>query len=142
MAYSFDRPELPALGWLTSLKKDDREVFGTYGEFLPAQPQQAIITEGQPQPYLYFIISGVFHIWKLKDNEQSLLASLRAGDSLGEMGIFELAPASATVVPEDFGQIWRINYEEFMRFVEDNPGAAVKILLALLTTLAKRLRAR
>jgi CRP-like cAMP-binding protein len=141
MDYEFNRPELPALGWLTGLKKDDRDILATYGEFLPAQPNQPIITEGEPQPYLYYIINGSFHIWKNKEGEQNHVATLMAGNSIGEMSIFDLAPASATVAPEDFGQVWRINYEEFMRFVDDNPGAANKIFLALLTTLAKRLRA-
>jgi CRP-like cAMP-binding protein len=140
MSFDFNRPELPALGWLTSMKKDDRSIFATYGEFLPAHPGQTMITEGEPQAYLYFLISGSFHIWKMKDGTQTLLATLRAGDSLGEMSIFDLAPASATVVPDGFGQVWRINYEEFMRFVDDNPGAATKVLMALITTLTKRLR--
>ncbi len=140
MAYDFDKPELPALGWLANMKKDDREVFGTYGEFLPIHPNKPIISEGEPQPYLYLILSGEFHIWKMKENDQSHIATLRMGESIGEMSIFDLSPASATVVSDAFAQVWRINYEDFMRFVEDNPGAAVKVLMALITTLAKRLR--
>src|SRR5471030_714114 len=100
MSYDFNKPELPALGWLANMKKDDREVFGAYGEFLPVQANKPIITEGEPQPYIYLVLSGDFHIWKVKEKEQVHIATLRIGESIGEMSIFDLSPASATVVPE------------------------------------------
>jgi len=131
---------LPAVGPFVNLKEDDRSLLASYGEFIPVQAEGVLIHEGDIQPNLYCVLAGELQVQRSSGAEAFVLANLFPGESVGEMAIFDQAPASATVVAVKFSQVWRISYEQFMEFVGDNPTASVKVMVSLLSTLSKRLR--
>ncbi len=131
---------LATISLFSTMKDDDRELLGSYGHFMPVAEGQVLIEEGAEQPYLYCVTSGELDVRRNSEAGVYVIASLFPGDSIGEMAIFDLAPASATVVARQFSQVWQISYEELMQFIADNPGAAVKILLTILGLMARRLR--
>jgi len=111
-----------------------------YGDFLPVQEGQQLIEEGKNQDSLYLVISGVLHVHSDKDNKRTLIARVSAGESLGEINIFDPGQASASVTAQSFSQIWKANRADFDAFVEAYPEAGAKLLTALAAELSRRIR--
>jgi CRP/FNR family cyclic AMP-dependent transcriptional regulator len=132
--------ELPAIGFAAELADDDRRVLSAFGDFLPGHPDQPIINEGAEQKSLYFVISGTLHAQTESDGRRVLLGRLGPGDIIGEVNIFDPGVASATVVPIEFSQVWRLDRFMFDDIVEKEPAVAVKLLTSIATQLSKRLR--
>lgn len=128
--------KLPAVSWVTNLKPDDRDLLSSYGEFIPARPEKPLITQGEKQDNVYFVINGSLEV----SVDGKVVATLSAGEAIGEVNLFDPGAATATVKATTFSQLWRINRDELLSFIKDNSGAASQLLFALSTTLAKRLR--
>ncbi len=129
-------PQLPAVSWVTNLKPDDRDLLSSYGEFIPAHPGTPLISQGDTQDNLYVVVSGSLEV----SRDGQAIATVTEGEALGEVCLFDPGTASATVTPTIFSQLWRINRDELLSFINDNPGAGNQLLFALATTLATRLR--
>ncbi|MDP7497277.1 MAG: hypothetical protein QGI77_12625, partial [Roseibacillus sp.] len=74
MSTHFDRPGLPALGIVSAMEEEDRQLLSNYGEFLPVQEGDRLIDEGTDQNSLLFLISGLLHVVTTKDDKLVLLA--------------------------------------------------------------------
>ena len=137
---SFDRPELPALGIIAGMDPDDRRLLSDYGEFLPIQKDADLITEGQEQDALYFVISGVLHVHSIKNNKRTLLARIKAGETIGEINLFDPGTASANVTAQEFSQVWRATREDINSFLEAYPEAAGRLLIGMVAEMSRRIR--
>ena len=140
MSAVFDRPEIPALGIMAGLAYEDRALLGNYGEFLPVQPGQHLIVEGNPQDSLYFIISGVLHVQTEVDGRMVLITRIEAGETLGEVNVFDPANASASVTAMEFSQIWRASREDIEAFVAAYPNAGATLLAGIIRCMSRRIR--
>ena len=140
MSDSFNRPEIPATGIMSGLDEEDRRLLGDYGEFLPVHPDQILITEGKEQDSLYFIISGVLHVHTDTKDKRTLVARVVAGETLGEVNLFDPDTASASVTAKEFSQIWKANREDFEQFKSSYPAAAAALLAGILREMSQRLR--
>lgn len=128
---------LPSKGWLTSLTTEEREMFSSVGEIVNVEPQKMIIQENTPQPYFFFIISGMLSV----RHGDAVVAVVCSGEFLGEMTIVTSGLASATVVSLEPCQLWRMSHTALMQFIDENKAIGIKILLALLSTVSSRLQA-
>lgn len=137
---SFDRPELPALGIIAAMDADDRRLLSDYGEFLPLKKDSDLIKEGQAQDSLYFVISGVLHVHTVKDDKRTLIARIAAGETIGEINLFDPGTASANVTAQEFSQIWRANREDINSFLEAYPDAAGRLLIGMVGEMSRRIR--
>jgi CRP/FNR family cyclic AMP-dependent transcriptional regulator len=137
---AFSTPELPAIGILASLEDEDRKLLGNYGEFLPLQAEDTLINEGEPQDAIYFVISGLLHVHTLEDGKRTLLGRVGAGETLGEVNIFDPEKASANVTAKEFCQIWKARREDIEAFLKSYPSAAGKLLIAMMASVSKRIR--
>ena len=141
MAHELSEPSLPIFSWIGHLKDDDRQLLSSYGEFFPGHPGVAIIEEGAEQTEVFVVISGKLQVHSMQDNgEARLLAEVGPGETLGEISLFTPGPATATVIPTEFSQLWRIADSDLIQFMTDNPGAGNVLLRTLATILAQRLR--
>lgn len=136
----FNRPEIPRLGILNGMADEDRALLGDYGEFLPAHPKQQIIMGGKPQDSLFFVISGVLHVHMEVDGREKLISRVEAGETLGEVNVFDPAVASASVTAQEFSQIWRANREDIEAFVAAYPKAGCDLLAGILACMSQRIR--
>lgn len=134
------RPELPAVGIVAELEPQDRALLGDYGEFLPAQPGQALIKEGDNQEHLYLVISGLLHVTIIVDGRTKLVARIEAGETLGEVNVFDPGKASATVTAQDFTQIWRANRSDIDLFIKAYPQAGSILLAGIIGVMCRRIR--
>ena len=119
---------------------EDRALLGGYGEFMPAQPGQKLISAGDSQDNLYFVISGLLHVTISVDGRQKLVARVEAGETLGEINVFDPGKASATVTAQEFSQIWKANRNDIDQFVKAYPAAGASLLDGIVTVMCRRIR--
>jgi CRP-like cAMP-binding protein len=131
---------LPAIGWAAELKEDDRDLLASYGEFIPVQEGTVLIEEGKAQTNLYVVVAGALKVVREVYGQRDVVAVVKPGESIGEVGVFEGGPASATVISIEFTQLWKIDRAQLQAYFDDNPGAANKLLVALVSLLGARLR--
>ena len=122
------------------MEYEDRALLSGYGEFLPAHVGQTIIEAGDEQEAIYLVISGLLHVTILADGRQKLVARVDAGETLGEVNVFDPVKASATVVAQEFTQIWKVNRDDIRDFVKAYPEAGTKLLSGIITVMCRRIR--
>lgn len=140
MNQEFNSPQLPSMGLVSCLEEEDRMLLSGYGEFLPVQEGEFIIKEGDDQDALYFVISGTLDVFTETEILNTPIASIRAGESIGEMNLFDPWKASASVSAKSFSQVWRVTRSDFEAFINAYPQAGNRLLVALVAELSKRLR--
>jgi len=140
MSPSFNKPELPPIGIVAGMSDEDRALLGNYGEFLPVHPRQALIEEGASQNCLYFVISGVLHVHMNVDGREQLLARIEAGETLGEVNLFDPAEASASVTAQEFSQIWRASRDDIEAYVSMYPKGGCDLLSGIVKCMSRRIR--
>lgn len=134
-------PELPAIGFLTEVDDSHREFLASFGSFVRPTTGDILIEEGKPQGNLYLILSGLLHVVAEAAGRELLMAMLGAGDSLGEVNVFDPAVASASVVARSDCLIWRISAEELQGFFDADPIAGLSFMKGLLKLSGHRIRA-
>ena len=140
MSSTFDRPTLPAVGWVAELKEEDRDLLASYGEFLGIQPDHDMIRQGDDQKHLYFVIGGKLEVRRIGLQDDVVVGVIEAGEAIGEIAVFDPGPASASIRALEFSQIWRIDSDSLGSFLADNPVAGVSLLTHLATILSQRVR--
>jgi CRP-like cAMP-binding protein len=141
MSSSSPLPELPAIGFLADVEVSHREFLASYGCFVRPANGEFLIEEGKPQNSLYLVLSGMLHVVTNAAERPILVAQLGAGDSLGEINIFDPATASATVIARSECLIWHLTSEELDSFYEADPVAGLEFTKGLLRLSSKRIRA-
>ncbi|MFP4662063.1 MAG: Crp/Fnr family transcriptional regulator [Halanaerobiales bacterium] len=96
-----------------------------------------IFIEGEKSDAFYIIREGKVKIVKTSvDGKEKILNIMGSGDFLGEMGVIESKPRSASGIALTSLEVLVIEREDFMKLIQDNPLIALKIIVEL----AKRLR--
>jgi CRP-like cAMP-binding protein len=99
-------------------------------------PVEAMIfCECQPGAELYILQKGSVKITKIVDNNEVLLAVLKAGDMFGEMALLENKPRSASAIAQEGSQLLAVNRQNFNQMVATQP----QLIARLTTTLADRI---
>lgn len=133
-------PELPAMGIVETLDAQDRALLCSYGAFHFLQSGETLIEQGAAQDTLYFVITGELHAKRSDRGREFLMGTIRGGESIGEIAIFDPGPASATVVAMTPAQIWKIDRESLNDFFIAYPEAAVRLTVSIAAVLAARVR--
>jgi len=95
-----------------------------------------IIESGTASDTLYFLLSGSLRVVIESQGQELVLAYLNRGDFFGELGLFQNALRSATVVARENSEAAEISYERFRHLVMQD----AEILLLLTGQVADRLR--
>lgn len=140
MAVELTSPNLPPIGWVATLKDEDRDLLGSYGEFVALYPEKDLIRQGQEQKHLYMVVSGLLEVRRDGLEQDIVIGRIQPGESIGEVSIFDPGPASATVRALEFSQIWKIDRDSLNSFLSNNPVAGNLVMVGLSTILSKRIR--
>ncbi|MBP7096768.1 MAG: cyclic nucleotide-binding domain-containing protein [Spirochaetia bacterium] len=109
---------------------------GPAEEFNRFYPKDTMVfSEGMTGGELYIIQKGSVKITKIVDNNEVLLAVLKAGDIFGEMAILENKPRSASAIAYEDAYLLAVNKANFERMVRTQP----QIVTRLTTLLAERI---
>ena len=133
-------PYLPALGLAAELSEEDRGTLSSYGEFRFADRGEALIVQGESHGKLVFILSGVLHAIRRDTERDVLLGSIRRGEWVGEVELFDPAGALCSVMVIEPIQYWTITRSNLEEFINHYPKAGTQIVISLAALLSKRLR--
>lgn len=97
--------------------------------------ESMVFCECQPGTELYIIQKGQVKITKIVDNNEVLLAVLKAGDMFGEMALLENKPRSASAIAQAGTQLLAVNRQNFNQMVATQP----QLIARLTTTLSDRI---
>ena len=97
---------------------------------------QMLFREGDPSDGVFLILSGSVDVFREVDNDLILLGTVGAGQFIGEMGVVENRPRSATVRAAGEVEAEFLNPTEFLDQIAGSPPAARE----LIRRLSQRLR--
>ncbi len=131
---------LPEMGFATNFDLEERTQLGNFGEFIALSDGEILIDEGHTQDALFMVVSGTFHVQTVVTGRPVLLGTLKAGNTIGEINMFDPGQASASVVSKSFSEVWRIDRARLEQYLEAHPRTAARLLVNIATQLSKRLR--
>src|SRR5215471_5455510 len=97
---------------------------------------QVLFREGDPANSVFRLVSGAVDILRELDGEPILLGTVGAGQFIGEMGVVENRPRSATARAASDVQVEILTPAEFLDQIAGSPRAARE----LIQRLSQRLR--
>ena len=90
-----------------------------------------LFAEGEPGDELFIIQKGSVTIAKIVDNEEAILAVLKAGDIFGEMALLEAKPRVANAVANEECQVLAVNRANFQKMIKTQPQMVAKLTILL-----------
>lgn len=124
------------LNFFDALSEEDREELREEGSVRDVDPGEAILTEGEPSEAMFVIETGEFVVKK----GDHVLATLGAGEVLGELGFLDSRPPTATVEATQPSQVLELIREDLAEELAINDSFASRLYRALGTFLASRFR--
>ena len=97
---------------------------------------EIILKEGAPSDFVYRILAGEVEIFSAQRGENIVLGIANAGEFLGEMGIIERRPRSASARAKGEVSIEKLERWEFIQLISDSPVSVNR----LIERLSERLR--
>ncbi len=111
-------------------------------EIYRAQAGQKVIREGEPGDYMFFVIDGQMEVWKNGTSiTPSLIAVIGPGEMLGEMSLMDGCERAATCVATCATLLGVLTRDHFVHLLLEDPLMGSKLLIQLLGTVVRRLRA-
>ena len=100
-----------------------------------------LFTEGDPGTGLYVVESGQVRIVLASPAGKELVLAVRGpGEFFGDMALLDGEPRSADAVVAEDCQLLILRREDFVRFVETHPPAALRLLAVLSRRLRQTMR--
>ena len=137
MAFKHFTAHPPYLAGLNDAELDQLFERGQTGQ---ADSGAVIIQQGGTHERLHFILKGRAIVRLDHEGSSTELAELRAGESFGEMAVFDPGPACATVAASEKLEHWSISRDDLRSFLADKPDLAARLYEAVVRELAQRLR--
>jgi CRP-like cAMP-binding protein len=131
---------LRAVSVLRDLTDEDLRDFANLLELREAHMKERIIEEGTEVRAFYIVCDGVFHVRRLAQKREILLARIGVGGFFGEINLFDPGVATASIYAMKNAKLAQISYEKFREFMKERPAAGYAITSAMVTEMARRLR--
>lgn len=127
--------------WAEGMSAHELQTISVYMKLVRIARGGTILKEGGSESLLSIIIKGKVQVMKENNKNQStVIATLNAGKSFGEMSILDGEPHSADVVATEDVTLLVLTKEKLNLMINEKPSIGAKILLKLGKTLSQRLR--
>lgn len=133
-------PSLPARGIFRSLSDEQRAFLGGQGKFRLLAPGAVLLAQGESRNSLFFVLEGNLEVSYKSSMREVGLGMIKAGESVGEMNVFDPLSASATVKAHDTARVWEIDGDHFRAFLNEFPPVGIQILTEITAILTRRIR--
>ena len=99
---------------------------------------EVLFYEKEPSNDMYIVLEGKVRASLFDEQGNELvLAELGPGEFIGEMGIIDQLPRSATVLAEENTKLAVLRRETFLRIIRENPDIALNVIRALVARLRR-----
>jgi CRP-like cAMP-binding protein len=100
----------------------------TANEFNRTYPKNTMLfAEGEPGDELFIIQSGSVKVSKIVNNNEVMLAMLKAGDIVGEMAILEGKPRAGSVITYEDCNVMAVSKDNFELMSKSQPQLVARI---------------
>jgi len=119
------------------------ETFMGYLEQLKIETGDTLFQQGDPSDGLYFLESGrVSVVFELENGIKKRVQTYTSGTILGEMGLYQNAPRSASIIAEKNSYLYHLSTVAFEKIEAEQPQLARKFHKAIVRLLSERLKQR
>jgi CRP-like cAMP-binding protein len=133
----------PVTSFLGQLSVDTRQAALRLGTHRHLAVGEAVLVEGDPPDSVSLLLSGLYKVVGLtEDGREALLAVRIGGDIVGEIGLADGEPRSATVRAAVVGECRRVGERDYLVFLREHPDAGVAVSRAMATKLRSATRRR
>lgn len=94
-------------------------------------PSDVIFREGDASDGLYLVITGTVKVVTHVSSSDIAVARIGAGETLGEMGVIDGLPRSATAMAQTLVVLLFVPAESFLDLLESAPPLALRIIVML-----------
>ncbi|NUN70891.1 MAG: cyclic nucleotide-binding domain-containing protein [Bacteroidetes bacterium] len=114
--------QLSKVELVRSLPPEEMDGVLTCVEPIDVSEGEVLFRQGEPGNALYLIDSGTIDIINDADGERTVIATLGAGQSFGEMALLNSDRRTATAVAMEQSRLLRIGKDQFDALMEISPG--------------------
>jgi CRP/FNR family transcriptional regulator, cyclic AMP receptor protein len=101
----------------------------------PVQPLQVLAREGDVDHRLYAVVQGSLTIVKhMGTPDETVLATLNAGDFAHELGFLDGAPRHASLLAATAGQVLVLEREQLESLIDTHPRILYGVMCAIVRT--------
>jgi hypothetical protein len=136
----FDPRALRRIKILGGMTDDQLERFSQFVEAEKVPQWSVIVKQGDPGDSMYLILEGELRARINVMGNETILATLSAGEFFGDISLFDHGPRSADVVANTDSLVVKITAVAFDRLAEEAPEIATPFLRAVGRTLSARIR--
>ncbi len=131
---------LRAVAILRELTDEELAAFASLLEVRQISPGERVIEEGTPVTAFHIVCDGVMHVRRLAQGREILLGRLGVGSFFGEINLFDPGVATASIDAVKTARLAMVDYERLRNFMAINPTTGYKMVSAMMTEMARRLR--
>jgi CRP-like cAMP-binding protein len=102
--------------------------------------KERVLEEGTVVTHFHIICDGAFHVRRIAQKREMLMGRLGPGAFFGEINLFDPGVATASIYSMKQGLLATVDYESLRTFLNDNPATGYKVVSAMMTETARRLR--
>lgn len=108
----------------------------------PFRTSEVVIQRGASERAMHFVVAGTLEVGVTQVDGVSIapLAKITPGSVVGEQSFFDGQPRSTNVWAVTDGELLRLEYEDFVKFSNEEVALARDLLFALARVLSSRLR--
>ena len=122
---------LSAVPLFSSLSDDQLEVVARQLRRRAYVERDVIVKRAEPGDALYIITGGMVKVSFAEDDDETIVAVLRAGDFFGELSIIDGEGRSADVIALEPTDVLILSAENFQTCLHDLPGLALSVMKEL-----------
>ncbi|WP_319560248.1 cyclic nucleotide-binding domain-containing protein [Marispirochaeta sp.] len=133
--------ELRSLLLFRPLNDDEIAKFADRSEIIAYKENEKIVVEGEVDPSFFVVIRGMVNVTVEQKGNDVFISAIGPGDVFGEAAMFMKVKRTADVIAAQDTVLLRIQRPELMGFIKDYPRAGNKILMLIIYSLLRKLRA-
>ncbi|MCG8379023.1 MAG: cyclic nucleotide-binding domain-containing protein [Proteobacteria bacterium] len=127
--------------FFTGFTEDEIDILARWTRAYSADTGCVVLNEGDKSNCLCIITRGTINIFKGMDHDEHLkIAEISTGESIGEMGIIDGEPFSASAIASEDSEVLLITKEDFEDIIAQHRDLGNKLLWKLARVLTERLR--
>ncbi len=135
-----DHELLRKISILRALTAEELDAFAALLTLRDVPTRTRILEEGTVVRAFHIVCDGVVHVRRMTNKRELLLSRMGAGAFFGEINLFDPGVATASIYAMKPTKLAAIEYETFRQFMESHPATGYKIVSAMMTETARRLR--